>query len=161
MKLHVKRNMNHFIKDMFADILRAQSLIKSDVEYEGLFQIVAAELRAAKYCWDELFKKGVDDTEKILANSYELQLRAKIASLMHAANILVEAQHMIEQGYAFRNTDYVLNVTLEEMRHEFETLTDLITRTLQSRALYQENPVLKDFFSLWDGGKHMHAFHDH
>ena len=57
MKLHVKANIDHFIKDMFADILRSQSLIKSEVEYEGLFQIVAAELRAAKYCWDELFKR--------------------------------------------------------------------------------------------------------
>ncbi len=105
MKLHVKQNMNHFIKDMFADILRAQSLMKSEIEYEGLFQIVAAELRAAKYCWDELYKKADDPSEKILANVYEVALRAKIASLMHAANILVEAQHMVEQGYPFKTTE--------------------------------------------------------
>ena len=161
MKLHVKQNMNHFIKDMFADILRAQSLMNSDIEYEGLFQIVAAELRAAKYCWDELFKKADDPSEKILANEYEIQLRAKIASLMHAANILVEAQHMVEQNYPFKKTEHVLDVTLREMRDAFEELDELIENMLQSRDMYKTNKVLTDFFSLWDGGKHMHAFDEH
>ena len=161
MKMHVKQNMNHFIKDMFADILRAQSLMKSEVEYEGLFQIVAAELRAAKYCWDELFKKGDDPSEKILANEYERELRLKVASLMHAANILVEAQHMVEQGYPFKKTEHVLDVTLEEMREEFEQMNELITKMLQSRDMYKSNKVLTDFFALWDGGKHMHAFDEH
>lgn len=161
MKLHVKQNMNHFIKDMFADILRAQSLMKSEIEYEGLFQIVAAELRAAKYCWDELFKKADDPSERILANSYELALRSKIASLMHAANILVEAQHMIEQGYPFQKTEHVLEVTLREMREGFNLLEEIITKMLQARDIYRKNKVLTDFFSLWDGGKHMHAFDEH
>jgi hypothetical protein len=161
MKLHVRKNMNHFMKDMFADILRAQSLMRSEIEYEGLFQIVAAELRAAKYCWDELFKKGDDASEKILANSHELQLRDKVASLMHAANILVEAQHMIEQKYPFEKTEHVLEVTLGEMREQFDELTEVITKTLQSRDIYKGNKVLKDFFSLWDGGRHMHAFDEH
>ena len=150
--------MDHFIKDMFSDIMRAQSLIKSEVEYEGLFQIVAAELRAAKYCWDEMFKKGDDTSEKIRANEYELQLRAKIAALMHSANILVEAQHMVEQGYPFSSTEHVLEVTLNDSRKEFEALSELIRKTLQSRDLYLNNKVLKDFFVLWDGGRHMHAF---
>lgn len=161
MKLHVKQNMNHFIKDMFADILRAQSLMKSEIEYEGLFQIVAAELRAAKYCWDELFKKAEDPSERILANSYEIDLRAKVASLMHAANILVEAQHMVEQDYPFDTTEHVLEVTLQEMRKEFDELTGVITKLLQSRDMYRTNKVLTDFFQLWDGGKHMHAFDEH
>ena len=161
MKLHVKQNMNHFIKDMFADILRAQSLMKSEIEYEGLFQIVAAELRAAKYCWDELFKKADDPSEKILANAYEVELRAKVASLMHAANILVEAQHMIEQDYPFKTTEQLLEVTLREMRDEFDELTGIITKMLQSRDMYKTNKVLMDFFLLWDGGKHMHAFDEH
>lgn len=161
MKLHVKQNMNHFIKDMFADILRAQSLMKSEIEYEGLFQIVAAELRAAKYCWDELFKRAEDPSERILANTYEVQLRAKIASLMHAANILVEAQHMIEQDYPFNKTEHVLDVTLEEMRQAFDELDEVIAKLLQSREMYRTNKVLTDFFSLWDGGKHMHAFDEH
>jgi hypothetical protein len=161
MKLHVKQNMNHFIKDMFADILRAQSLMKSEIEYEGLFQIVAAELRAAKYCWDELFKKADDTSEKILANVYELALRSKIASLMHAANILVEAQHMIEQDYPFKKTEHVLEVTLQEMRDEFDQMNDIITKMLQERDMYRNNKVLTDFFMLWDGGKHMHAFDEH
>lgn len=161
MKMHVKQNMNHFIKDMFADILRAQSLMKSEVEYEGLFQIVAAELRAAKYCWDELYKKADDPSEKILANVYEVALRAKIASLMHAANIVVEAQHMVEQGYPFRTTEHLLEATLREMREEFDQLTEIITKMLQAREMYQTNKVLTDFFMLWDGGKHMHAFDEH
>ena len=161
MKLHVKQNMNHFIKDMFADILRAQSLMKSEVEYEGLFQIVAAELRAAKYCWDELYKKADDPSEKILANVYEVALRAKIASLMHAANILVEAQHMVEQDYPFKTTEQLLEATLREMRDEFDQLTEIITKMLQARKMYQTNKVLTDFFMLWDGGKHMHAFDEH
>ena len=161
MKLHVKQNMNHFIKDMFADILRAQSLMKSEIEYEGLFQIVAAELRAAKYCWDELFKKADDPSERILANVYELALRAKVASLMHAANILVEAQHMVEQGYPMKKTEHVLEVTLREMREEFDQLTDLMTNMLKARDMYRNNKVLTDFFLLWDGGKHMHAFDEH
>ena len=161
MKLHVKQNMNHFIKDMFADILRAQSLMKSEIEYEGLFQIVAAELRAAKYCWDELFKRAEDPSERILANTYEVQLRAKIASLMHAANILVEAQHMIEQDYPFNKTEHVLDVTLEEMRQAFDELDEVIVKLLQSREMYKTNKVLTDFFALWDGGKHMHAFDEH
>ena len=161
MKLHVKQNMNHFMKDMFADILRAQSLMKSEIEYEGLFQIVAAELRAAKYCWDELFKKADDPSERILANVYELALRAKVASLMHAANILVEAQHMVEQGYPMKKTEHVLEVTLREMREEFDQLTDLMTNMLKARDMYRNNKVLTDFFLLWDGGKHMHAFDEH
>jgi|GEM_PF-1605594 len=161
MKLHVQQNMNHFIKDMFADILRAQSLMKSEIEYEGLFQIVAAELRAAKYCWDELFKKADDPSEKILANVYEVSLRAKVASLMHAANILVEAQHMVEQDYPFKTTERLLEVTLREMREEFDRLTEIITKMLQAREMYQTNKVLTDFFMLWDGGKHMHAFDEH
>jgi hypothetical protein len=161
MKLHVKQNMNHFIKDMFADILRAQSLMKSEIEYEGLFQIVAAELRAAKYCWDELFKQADDPSEKILANVYEVSLRAKIASLMHAANILVEAQHMVEQDYPFKTTEQLLEATLREMREEFDQLTEIITKMLQAREMYQTNKVLTDFFMLWDGGKHMHAFDEH
>ena len=161
MKLHVKQNMNHFIKDMFADILRAQSLMKSEIEYEGLFQIVAAELRAAKYCWDELFKKADDPSERILANVYELALRAKVASLMHAANILVEAQHMVEQGYPMKKTEHVLEVTLREMREEFDQLTDIMTNMLKARDMYRKNKVLTDFFLLWDGGKHMHAFDEH
>jgi len=161
MKLHVKENMNHFIKDMFADILRAQSLMKSEIEYEGLFQIVAAELRAAKYCWDELFKQADDPSEKILANVYEVALRAKIASLMHAANILVEAQHMVEQDYPFKTTEQLLEATLREMREEFDRLTEIITKMLQAREMYQTNKVLTDFFMLWDGGKHMHAFDEH
>jgi hypothetical protein len=161
MKLHVKKNMNHFIKDMFASILRSQSLIKSEIEYEGLFQIVAAELRAAKYCWDELFKKGDDPSEKILANEYEISLRSKVASLMHAANILVEAQHMIEQGYPMQKTEHVLDVTLQEMREDFDRLDGIITKMLQARDMYRDNKVLTDFFLLWDGGKHMHAFDEH
>ena len=161
MKLHVKQNMNHFIKDMFADILRAQSLMKSELEYEGLFQIVAAELRAAKYCWDELFKRAEDASEKILANEYEIELRAKVASLMHAANILVEAQHMVEQEYPLKGTEHVLDLTLEEMREEFDALNEVITKMLQSRDMYKTNKVLTDFFMLWDGGKHMHAFDEH
>ena len=161
MKLHVKQNMNHFMKDMFADILRAQSLMKSEIEYEGLFQIVAAELRAAKYCWDELFKKADDPSERILANVYELALRAKVASLMHAANILVEAQHMVEQGYPMKKTEHVLEVTLREMREEFDQLTDVMTNMLKARDMYRNNKVLTDFFLLWDGGKHMHAFDEH
>lgn len=161
MKLHVKQNMNHFIKDMFADILRAQSLMKSEVEYEGLFQIVAAELRAAKYCWDELYTKADDPSEKILANVYEVALRAKVASLMHAANILVEAQHMVEQEYPFKTTEQLLESTLREMREEFDQLTEIITKMLQAREMYQANKVLTDFFMLWDGGKHMHAFDEH
>jgi len=158
MKLHVKKNMDHFMKDMFSDILRAQSLMKSEVEYEGLFQIVAAELRAAKYCWDELYKKSDDPSEKILANQYEVELRAKIASLMHAANILVEAEHMTEQNYPLPGTQHTRDETLREVRQEFENLNQIITGTLQSRGLYQRNKILKDFFVLWDGGKHMHAF---
>ncbi len=158
MKLHVKKNMDHFIKDMFSDIMRAQSLIKSDVEYEGLFQIVAAELRAAKYCWDEMFKKGDDTSEKIRANEYELELRSKIAALMHSANILVEAQHMVEQEYTFSSTEQVLDMTMRDSRKEFEALSELIRKTLQSRDIYLNNKVLKDFFVLWDGGRHMHAF---
>lgn len=161
MKLHVQQNMNHFIKDMFADILRAQSLMKSEIEYEGLFQIVAAELRAAKYCWDELFKKADDPSEKILANVYEVALRAKIASLMHAANILVEAQHMVEQDYPLKTTEQLLETTLQEMREEFDRLTEIITKMLQAREIYKTNKVLTDFFMLWDGGKHMHAFDEH
>ncbi len=161
MKLHVKQNMNHFMKDMFADILRAQSLMKSEIEYEGLFQIVAAELRAAKYCWDELFKKADDPSERILANVYELALRAKVASLMHAANILVEAQHMVEQGYPMNKTEHVLEVTLREMREEFDRLTEIMTNMLKARDMYRNNKVLTDFFLLWDGGKHMHAFDEH
>ncbi len=158
MKLHVQKNMDHFIKDMFSDIMRAQSLIKSEVEYEGLFQIVAAELRAAKYCWDEMFKKGDDTSDKIRANEYELQLRSKIAALMHSANILVEAQHMIEQEYPFDSTEHVLEKTMSDSRKEFEALSELIRKTLQSRDIYLNNKVLKDFFVLWDGGRHMHAF---
>ena len=158
MKLHVQRNMDHFIKDMFSDILRAQSLIRSEVEYEGLFQIVAAELRAAKYCWDEMFKRGDSDSDKMPANDLELQLRTKIASLMHAANVLVETQHMIEQGYPFPSTEQVLDSTLQDMRSAFDELTGIIDRTLQSRDIYLQNKVLKDFFVLWDGGRHMHAF---
>ena len=158
MKLHVQRNMDHFMKDMFSDILRAQSLIRSEVEYEGLFQIVAAELRAAKYCWDEMFKRGGDTSKKITANSHELELRSKIASLMHAANVLVEAQHMIEQGYPFESTELVLETTLKDMRKAFDELTKIIGATLQSRDMYLKNKVLKDFFVLWDGGRHMHAF---
>ena len=161
MKLHVQQNMNHFIKDMFADILRAQSLMKSEVEYEGLFQIVAAELRAAKYCWDELYTKADDPSEKILANVYEVALRAKVASLMHAANILVEAQHMVEQDYPLKTTEQLLEATLREMREEFDQLTEIITKMLQAREMYQANKVLTDFFMLWDGGKHMHAFDEH
>ncbi len=158
MKLHVKANIDHFIKDMFADILRSQSLIKSEVEYEGLFQIVAAELRAAKYCWDELFKKADDPSDKILANEHESTLRAKIASLMHASNILVEAEHMIEQNYPLPSTSEVRNLTLAQVREDFENLNEVITNTLQSRELYKRNKILKDFFVLWDGGRHMHAF---
>lgn len=158
MKLHVKNNMDHFVKDMFADILRAQSLIKAEVEYEGLFQIVAAELRAAKYCWDELFKKSEDETGKILANEHELGLRARIASLMHAANILVEAEHMIEQGYPLPGTKSTRELTLAEVRREFEALSELLDKMLQSRELYRSNKILRDFFVLWDGGRHMHAF---
>lgn len=158
MKLHVKKNMDHFVKDMFSDILRAQSLMKSEVEYEGLFQIVAAELRAAKYCWDELFKKSDDPTGKILANRHEVGLRAKIASLMHAANILVEAEHMIEQGYPLPSTRHTRDQTLAEVRSEFEALSDLLDKMLQSRELYKSNKILRDFFVLWDGGRHMHAF---
>ena len=161
MKLHVKQNMNHFIKDMFADILRAQSLMTSEIEYEGLFQIVAAELRAAKYCWDELFKRVDDSSERILANEHEVALRCKVASLMHAANILVEAQHMVEQGYPLGKTEHVLEVTLQEMREEFDRLTDIIRKMLQGREMYRTNKVLTDFFMLWDGGKHMHAFDEH
>ena len=158
MKLHVKKNMDHFVKDMFSDILRAQSLMKSEVEYEGLFQIVAAELRAAKYCWDELFKKGDDPSDKILANEYETQLRGKIASLMHASNILVEAEHMIEQNYPMRSTAQVRELTLAQVHEDFEALNGIITNTLQSREIYKRNKILKDFFVLWDGGRHMHAF---
>lgn len=158
MKVYVKKNMDHFIKDMFADILSAQSRIKSEIEYEGLFQMVVADLRAAKYCWDELYRKGDDKSEKILANKYEAQLRSKVASLMHAANILVEGEHMMEQNYALKSTECVLETTLKEMREEFEKLTELITLTLQSRKLYRKNRLLRDFFTLWDGGKHMHAF---
>ena len=159
MKLHVKENMDHFVKDMFADILRAQSLMKSEVEYEGLFQIVAAELRAAKYCWDELFKKSDDATEKILANGYEKQVRAKIASLMHAANILVEAEHMIEQQYPLPGTTKIRNLTLADVRADFEALSEVIDKMLQSRDFYKSNKILRDFFVLWDGGRHMHAFY--
>ena len=158
MKLHVKKNMDHYVKDMFSDFLRAQSLIHAEVEYEGLFQIVAAELRAAKYCWDELFKRSEDPSDKILANAYELDLRAKIASLMHAANILVEAEHMIEQNYALPSTTQVRNLTLGHVREEFEKLNHTVTKMLQSREMYQLNKILKDFFLLWDGGRHMHAF---
>ncbi len=158
MKLHVKKNMDHFIKDMFSDILRAQSLIKSEVEYEGLFQIVAAELRAAKYCWDELFKRGDDPSDNILANEHETQLRSKVASLMHASNILVEAEHMIEQNYPLGSTAQVREMTLTQVREDFEKLNDITTKTLQSREIYKKNKILKDFFVLWDGGRHMHAF---
>jgi len=158
MKLHVKKNMDHFVKDMFADILRAQSLMKSEVEYEGLFQIVAAELRAAKYCWDELFKKSADETGRILANEYENGLRARIASLMHAANILVEAEHMIEQVYPLPSTAHIRDLTLAEVRKDFEDLDGLVDKMLQSRELYKSNKILRDFFVLWDGGRHMHAF---
>ena len=158
MKVYVKENLDHFIKDMFANILSAQSRIKSEVEYEGLFQMVAADLRAAKYCWDELYKKGDDRSEKILANQYENELRAKIASLLHAANILVEGEHMVEQDYPLRSTEVILEITLREVREEFEKLTELVAFTLQARELYQENKLLRDFFTLWDGGKHMHAF---
>jgi hypothetical protein len=158
MKVHVKKNIDHFIKDMFANILSAQSRIRSEIEYEGLFQMVAADLRAAKYCWDELYKKGDEIGGKILANEYEIKLRSKIASLMHAANILVESEHMMEQNYPLRSTEYLLETTLNEVREESDQLTDLITLTLHSRKLYQENALLRDFFSLWDDGKHMHAF---
>jgi len=158
MKLHVKQNMDHFVKDMFSDILRAQSLMLSEVEYEGLFQIVAAELRAAKYCWDELFKKSPDATEKIHANEYEIEMRAKVASLMHAANILVEAEHMLEQGYPLPNTARIRDITLTEVREDFERLSEIVQRMLQSRDIYKKNKILKDFFSLWDEGRHMHAF---
>ncbi len=161
MKLHVKQNMDHFIKEMFADILRAQSRMQSGLEYEGLFQIVAAELRAAKYCWDELFTKADDPSDKISANGHEIQLRDLIAALMHAANILVETEHMIEQGYPFNSTETVLDATLRETREAFEEFTDLITNLLQSREMYQRNGPLKDFFSLWDGGRHMRAFETH
>jgi len=150
--------MDHFVKDMFADILRAQSRMQSGLEYEGLFQIVAAELRAAKYCWDELYKSAEDTTERILANEYEILLRTKVASLMHAANILVEGEHMIEQNYPFRKTEFIVEETLAEMREQFNDLTDIITRVLQSREMFQQNKVLRDFFTLWDNGKHMHAF---
>jgi len=158
MKLHVKKNMDHYVKDMFSDILRAQSLMNSEVEYEGLFQIVAAELRAAKYCWDELFKRSSDPSNKILANKDELDLRAKIASLMHGANILVEAEHMMEQNYPFPSTVQIRNLTLAHVREEFEKLDDTITNMLHSREMYQQNKILRDFFQLWDGGRHMHAF---
>jgi len=158
MKLHVRQNMDHYIKDMFAAILRAQSRIHSEIEYEGLFQIVAAELRLAKYCWDELFKKAEDQTTRILANAHEIELRKTIASLMHSANILVEAEHMVEQEYPFPSTEFILEVTLREVREVFDRLTGIITRTLQSRDIYKQNKVLKDFFLLWDGGRHMHAF---
>jgi len=158
MKLHVKKNMDHFVKDMFADILRAQSLIKSEVEYEGLFQIVAAELRAAKYCWDELFKKSDEASGKIQANEHELALRAKIASLMHAANILVEAEHMIDQAYPLPSTARIRDLTLTEVRRDFEALNELLDKMLQSREIYKSNRILRDFFVLWDGGRHMHAF---
>jgi hypothetical protein len=80
---------------------------------------------------------------------------------MHAANILVEAQHMVEQSYPFKKTEHVLEVTLHEMREEFEQLDELIENMLQSRDMYKTNKVLTDFFSLWDGGKHMHAFDEH
>lgn len=158
MKVHVKRNMDHFFKELFANVLSAQSRMKSEIEYEGLFQMVAAELRAAKYCWDELFKKGDDATGRILANEYERKLRDKIASLMHAANILVEGEHMVEQDYPLQSTEHILEVTLQEMRDEFERLTELIDQTLASRAIYRTNKLLRDFFSIWDGGRHMHAF---
>jgi hypothetical protein len=158
MKLHVKKNMDHFVKDMFADILRAQSLMTSEVEYEGLFQIVAAELRAAKYCWDELYKRSEDPSEKILANEHEIGLRAKIASLMHAANVLVEAEHMIEQKYPLPSTAHIRDLTLAEVRRDFEALNDVIDKMLHSRDLYKVNKILRDFFVLWDGGRHMHAF---
>ncbi|MEW6440806.1 MAG: hypothetical protein AB1640_07685 [bacterium] len=158
MKLHVKQNIDHYIKDMFADILSAQSRMKSEIEYEGLFQIVAAELRAAKYCWDELFKRAEDTTQRLLANEYEIALRSKVAALMHSANILVETEHMVEQEYPFPSTEFILEVTLREMREEFDQLTDIITKTLHSREIYQRNKILKDFFLLWDGGRHMHAF---
>ncbi len=158
MKLHVKKNMDHFVKDMFADILRAQSLMKSEVEYEGLFQIVAAELRAAKYCWDELYKRSDDASEKIHANEHEIGLRVKIASLMHAANILVEAEHMIEQTYPLPSTAHIRNLTLAEVRKDFEALNEIVDKMLQSREIYKSNKILRDFFVLWDGGRHMHAF---
>ncbi len=158
MELYVQLNMDHFIKDLFANILSAQHRINSEIEYEGLFQMVAADLRAAKYCWDELFKIGDDKTTKIMANEHEIQLRKKIASLMHASNILVESQHMIEQRYKLPSTQYVKDVTLKEVREEFEKLNELIDQTLQSRDLYQNNKLLKDFFTVWDGGMHMHAF---
>jgi len=158
MKLHVKENIDHYVKDMFSDILRAQSLIKSEVEYEGLFQIVAAELRAAKYCWDELFKKSEDSSNRIFANPHEIALRAKIASLMHASNILVEAEHMIEQNYPLLSTIQMRDLTLRDVREQFEKLNDIIDSMLQSRAMYQQNKILRDFFVLWDGGRHMHAF---
>jgi len=89
MKLHVQQNMNHFIKDMFADILRAQSLMKSEIEYEGLFQIVAAELRAAKYCWDELFKRADDPSEKILAN--------QLIQKAETGNVTIEWNHVLDE----------------------------------------------------------------
>ena len=158
MKLHVKKNMDHFVKDMFSYILRAQSLMKSEVEYEGLFQIVAAELRAAKYCWDELFRKSDDATERINANEYEIALRSQIASLMHASNVLVEAKHMMEQGYPLPSTQHLRDMTLQEVRQKFEALGEIIEKTLQSRDMYRKNKILKDFFYLWDGGRHMHAF---
>jgi hypothetical protein len=47
------------------------------------------------------------------------------------------------------------------MREEFDQLTEIITKMLQAREMYQENKVLTDFFMLWDGGKHMHAFDEH
>ena len=158
MKLQVRQNLDHYIKDMFAAILSAQSRMKSEIEYEGLFQIVAAELRAAKYCWDELFKKAEEDTSRIAANPYEIELRSKVAALMHSTNILVEAEHMVEQKYTFPSTEFILEVTLREVREEFDRLTEIITKTLHSREVYKRNKVLKDFFLLWDGGRHMHAF---
>ena len=81
--------------------------------------------------------------------------------MMHAANVLVEAQHMVEQGYPMKKTEHVLEVTLREMREEFDQLTDIMTNMLKARDMYRNNKVLTDFFLLWDGGKHMHAFDEH
>ena len=77
---------------------------------------------------------------------------------MHASNILVEAEHMIEQNYPLPSTSEVRNLTLAQVREDFENLNEVITNTLQSRELYKRNKILKDFFVLWDGGRHMHAF---
>ena len=149
--------MTHFIRFIFLNLESARRHLETGFVYEGTYQMVAAELKVAKYCWDEVFTLREESGGSLVANGPERELRKHIASMMHAAYILIEAEHMIEQQYEMSSTEATFRNTLEDLKADFLKVNSLLEEVLESRAIYREEESIRYYVrSLLDG----HILHD-